>query len=128
MAQLCCTGGIIQCTFGTATSTFTSTTIKVKVASMQAGTIMDHAPTANIAPFVLCTTPSNPTVAAATAAAQGVLTPMPCIPVTTSPWAPGSPTIKIEGKVALNNTSTCACTWGGTISFSQPGQMICTIP
>ena len=34
----------------------------------------------------------QPAVAAATAAAQGVLTPQPCIPVTTSAWSPGSTT------------------------------------
>jgi hypothetical protein len=35
-------------------------------------------------PFAYCTSPANPTVAAATEAALGVLTPMPCIHVTTT--------------------------------------------
>lgn len=122
------TGASIACTFGAAPSTFASTTMKVMCANMPAGTIMDFVPMTNIPPFGVCMTPSNPMVAAATAAAQGVLTPVPCVPVTTSPWSPGSPTIMIENKVALNQTSTCMCTWGGVISVSNPGQMICTVP
>ncbi len=128
MPLLVCTGATIACTFGAAPSTFNSTTMKVKVSNMPAGTIMDFVPNSNIPPFGMCMTPSNPTVAAATAAAQGVLTPMPCIPVTTSPWAPGSVTVMVENKVALNNTSTCMCTWGGVISVTNPGQVCCTIP
>ena len=49
--------------------------------------IMDHIPmSADIMPFGMCISPSNPTVASATAAAMGVLTPMPCIPNTPAPW------------------------------------------
>ena len=40
-----------------------------------------------------CNSPSNPMVAAATTAALGVLTPMPCIPMTIAPWMPGSSTV-----------------------------------
>jgi hypothetical protein len=89
---------------------------------MPAGTIMDHAPMVNIMPFGLCTSPSNPQVIAATAAAMGVLTPQPCIPVTTSPWTPGSPTVKIGSMSALNAQCTCMCTWAGVISVTTPGQ------
>ncbi len=44
----------------------------------------ENKPFVSIMPFAMCTSPANPTVAAATAAAMGVLTPMPCIPVTNS--------------------------------------------
>ena len=80
---------------------------------MMAATIQDFAPNVNIMPFGMCTTLSNPQVAAATSAALGVLTPQPCIPVTTSPWSPGSATVQINGAPALTATSMCQCAWGG---------------
>jgi hypothetical protein len=61
-------------------------------------------------------------VIAATAAALGVLTPMPCIPATTAPWTPGNPTVLIGNMPALNNGSKCLCTWAGIISILVPGQ------
>ena len=64
---------------------------KVMAGGPPAANIMDMKPMANIPPFGMCSCPANPTVAAATAAALGVLTPMPCVPVPAGPWAPGSP-------------------------------------
>jgi hypothetical protein len=79
-------------------------------------------------PFGMCTTLSNPTVASATSAALGVLTPMPCIPVTTAPWTPGSPTVHIANMPALNSTSQCMCNWGGVITITVPGQVTTDVP
>jgi hypothetical protein len=84
---------------------------------------MDSKPMANIMPFAMCITPSNPQVAAATAAAFGVLTPMPCIPVITAPWMPGSLTVRMGGQAALNNTCQLMCAWGGVITIASPGQL-----
>jgi uncharacterized Zn-binding protein involved in type VI secretion len=95
---------------------------------MSAATIMDYQPMANIPPFGMCMTPSNPQVAAATAAALGVLTPQPCIPVTVAPWTPGSPTVMVNGQPALNSTCTCMCMWGGVITVSSPGQFTTNVP
>jgi uncharacterized Zn-binding protein involved in type VI secretion len=88
---------------------------------------MDSKPNVNIAPFGMCMSPSNPQVAAATAAAMGVLTPQPCLPVTVAPWTPGSPTVMIGGQPALTNSSTCNCMWGGVITISMPGQMTTSV-
>lgn len=49
----------------------------------------------------LCQSLANPTVATATAAALGVLTPMPCMPVIPTPWLPGSSTVLIHNFPAL---------------------------
>ena len=114
----------LMCTFGMAPSPLTVIPMgaPVMAGNMLAANIQQHIPMANIMPFGMCTTPSNPTVAAATTAALGVLTPMPCIPVTAAPWAPGNPTVLINNMPALNNTCQCLCTWGGVIMVTTPGQ------
>jgi uncharacterized Zn-binding protein involved in type VI secretion len=115
----------LMCTFGVAPSALTVIPKgkPVQAGGQMAATVQDFMPMANIMPFGMCISPSNPQVAAATAAALGVLTPQPCIPVTTAPWTPGSSMVQINGSQALNTGSTCQCTWGGMISITTPGQM-----
>lgn len=114
---------MLTCTFGTAPATYmVLPTAMVNAGSMPAGTIMDYAPLVNVLTFAMCSSPSNPTVAAATAAALGVLTPMPCIPATASPWTSGSSTVMIGGNPALHNGCKLMCSYGGSISISTPGQ------
>lgn len=96
--------------------------------SMPLANILDHKPMVNILPFGMCQSLANPTVAAATAAAFGALTPMPCVPVTSTPWVPGSPTVLIANLPALNQTSKCLCNWGGVIQIANPGQMTIQVP
>jgi hypothetical protein len=100
----------------------------VTTGNLDAGNIMDHVPITNIPPFGMCQSLANPQVAAATAAALGVLTPMPCVPNTTAPWAPGSPTVLVANQPALNDTSQLMCTWAGVITVSSPGQTSEQIP
>lgn len=123
MAQQVSTGATIKCSFGTTPSTLNVLPQnRVGASQMATATIMDHVPMANVPPFGMCITPSNPQVAAATAAALGVLTPMPCIPVLPAPWAPGSPTVKIGNQPALTNTCQLNCIWGGVITIIDSGQ------
>jgi hypothetical protein len=128
MAIQVCAGATLTCSFGKAPSSLLVLPVNRVTTGTPAATIMDHMPTVNIAPFAMCTSPSNPTVAAATAAAQGVLTPMPCLPVTTTPWAPGAPTVFIANIKALDNNSKLECTWGGVIQIEAPGQKVMLIP
>lgn len=114
------TGATCMCSFGAAPSTLNLIPQNV-YAGVPAATIMDCAPMVNILPFGMCMSPSNPTVAAATAAAFGVLTPMPCVPVTT-PWVPGAPTLLVGTFPALTSDSKCMCSWGGVIQILIPGQ------
>ncbi len=109
-----------MCSFGMAPSVLNVLPNNKTVTTMPIATIMDNKPMANIMPFGMCTSPSNPTVAAATAAALGVLTPMPCIPAITAPWVPGSPTVLIGGSPALNNTCKLMCAYGGVIQIMNP--------
>lgn len=129
MALPVVTGAKLMCTMGTAPGSLTVIpSSMVNMEGKPAATIMDFAPMANISSFGNCITPSNPQVAAATAAALGVLTPMPCVPVTVAPWAPGCPTVTVGKMPALNNSSKCMCAWGGAISITDPGATKETIP
>jgi len=112
----------LQCSFGMAPSTLVVTPEnKVMMENKPAATIMDNVPMKNIMPFGMCQSLANPQVAAATAAAMGVLTPMPCMPVIAAPWVPGSPTQMIANKPILNNTSKLMCNWAGVIQIVNPG-------
>lgn len=123
MSVQVCMGAMMQCSFGAAPSSLVVLpTNQVMAGGPLAATIMDNIPISNIPPFGMCSSPSNPTVAAATAAALGVLTPMPCVPVTAAPWAPGSPTVLIGNMPALNNSSKLMCSWGGVIQVVSPGE------
>jgi len=124
----CCTGGQMMCSFGVAPSVFNATPKNVLTSFMPAGNIMDNVPIMNIPPFGVCTSLANPTVAAATSAALGVLTPMPCMPVPAGPWAPGSPKVLVQFLPALNESSQLMCAWGGVIKFVFPGQTTEMIP
>ncbi len=121
MGFVVCGGAMCSCSFGVAPSSFVVTPENKTVSSMPLATIMDNVPMKNIMPFGMCSSMANPQVAAATAAAMGVLTPMPCIPVITAPWTPGSPTVVIAGKPVLNQSSKLVCNWGGVIQINAPG-------
>ncbi len=111
MGQAVAMGATLQCSFGAAPGTLLVPPVSRVMTGTPTANIMDFKPMANILPFGVCMSPSNPTVAAATAAALGVLTPMPCIPVT-PPWVPGAPTVLVGSLPALNNS--CMCSWGGS--------------
>jgi Domain of unknown function (DUF4280) len=130
MAQQVCAGAMMTCTFGVTPSALIVIPkgMPVMAGGPPAATIMDFAPIANIPPFGMCNTVSNPTVASATAAAWGVLTPMPCVPVTPAPWIVGAPTVLINNFPALNSTSKCMCAWGGVIQFTYAGQATVQVP
>jgi hypothetical protein len=121
-------GASLMCSFGAAPSTLVVLPAGRVLTQTPAATIMDNVPLVNIMPFGMCSSLANPAVASATAAALGVLTPMPCIPVTTAPWIVGAPTVLIGDKPALNNSSTLMCNWGGVIQITVPGQMAVQVP
>lgn len=122
-------GAMLQCTFGMAPSTFNVLpNNRVTAGGKPAGTIMDHTAMLNVPPFGMCQSPSNPTVAAATAAAMGALTPMPCMPVLAAPWEPGTPTVTIANLPALDTNCKLMCAWAGQISIIVPAQFTVTVP
>jgi hypothetical protein len=114
----------MMCSFGVAPSSLVVLPLKRAITKTPSANSSDFAPVLNIPPFGACTSMANPTVAAATAAALGVLTPMPCVPVTTAPWLPGSLKVMNGGMPAVDNNCKLLCNWGGVIQVLNPGQTV----
>lgn len=118
---------ILTCTFGTAPAklnVFPDARIIYK--GQPLATVMDNRPIQNIIPFGMCTSMANPAVAAATAAALGVLTPMPCMPMPCGPWSISKPSVLLAGKPCLTSSSKLMCAYGGQISITPQASNITT--
>lgn len=100
-------------------STLLGVPTPVTAGNMPVATVMMYVPLVNIMTFGMCNSSTNPTVVLATAAAMGVHTPMPCLPVIAAPWSPGAQSTKITGQAAALKSSKCNCAWGGSISVTQ---------
>lgn len=114
-------GASLMCSFGLAPSSMIVTRPNVLIEGRPAATIMDIAPMTNVPPFGMCQSLANPAVAAATAAALGTLTPMPCTPVIVAPWTPMAPTTLVASMPILTAGATAQCAYGGVISITMPG-------
>jgi hypothetical protein len=122
-------GAQMTCSFGVAPSQLVVLPAnRVFTDGVPDANIMDHVPLVNIMPFGMCSSPANPAVASATAAALGVLTPMPCIPNTPAPWLTGAPTVVLGNFPTLDNTHTLMCMWGGVIKFVDAGEETVQVP
>lgn len=117
MRRLVLHGATLGCTHGSSTA-FLSIAPGRRAGALVA-TVRDHASLMNIAPFGLCSSLSNPRVAAATAASRGDLTPQFCVPHTPGPWTQSDPATEVDGVEALHEGATCRCAWGGRISVKS---------
>ena len=105
-------GALLQCSLGLAPSSLVVLPTRMTDdGGVPAANIMDHIPMLNIMPFGMCSSIEDP-----------------CIPNTPAPWVPGSPTVLIDNKPSLNDTSKCMCVWAGVISVTFPGQVTTDIP
>lgn len=121
MGKFVTQGAILQCSFGMAPSSLVvMDPMRPKCQNLPMANIGDSKQMMNILPFGMCQSMANPQVAAATAAAMGVLTPMPCIPVIPAPWVPGGKEM-ISNMPALLDNCKCMCAYGGNISITFPG-------
>lgn len=112
-------GSLLKCSMGLTPAPLTVLPLnRVMAQGPPAGNILDNKPIVNIAPFGLCRSIANPVVASATAAALGVLTPMPCIPATVAPWISSS-RVMVGGSPMITKNSRCMCTWGGQITAAM---------
>lgn len=122
MAKLVVLGAKLKCSQGLAPSTLSVLPRRaVADSTMLIAIVDDFTPFVHIAPFGMCKTQANPQVAAATSAAMGTLTPMPCQPVVTAPWSPGAPKATVDGAKALTDDSSCTCAWTGKIEITDAG-------
>ncbi|HEV3052519.1 MAG TPA: DUF4280 domain-containing protein [Longimicrobium sp.] len=128
MSVQVCMGALLRCSFGAAPGALAVLPLNRVLTGTPAANVMDHLPVVNVPSFGTCSSPANPVVAAATAAALGVLTPMPCVPLTPAPWMPGAATVVLGDAPALDAASKLACAWAGTIEVLQPGQAVEMVP
>lgn len=102
-----CSGAIMQCSLGTATSilkVYTDRTINL--CAMPMANIDDHR-SENIPSFGVCLSTAIPT---------------PCTPLIPFPWEKGRDGYLLRNHPALLKSSTCHCMRGGTISIVDDGQ------
>jgi hypothetical protein len=116
-------GSVLKCTQGNAPAALAVVVATTTAQGPPAANIMDYVPLTNIPTFGMCMSTANPTVASATAAAMGTLTPMPCVPVT-APWAPGIPMILLRNSPALDAASKCLCAYGGEITITTSDAIV----
>ncbi len=96
MGQLVVEGAMMMCPMGKAPVPLVVIPEGAMVtATTPVATIMDFVPLENIATFGACSSPANPEVIAALGA------PVPCVPAIVAPWAPGAPTVLVNGIPAL---------------------------
>lgn len=126
MAEMLTTGCLLRCNQGNLPAPFNALPLPGKpvITGLATATITEIAPLANIPSFGMCRSLANPQVAAATAAADGHLTPMPCVPVVPAPWAPPSQILFYAGLPLATVQSKCLCTWAGQISVQQAAEAV----
>ena len=122
MPFCCCPGNMTNCIMGLVPSTLIPLPKNVLGPTGFMGNCSDCAPFANITPFGTCKSLLNPSTAALTAAAAGVLTPGPCIPTPVGIWTPMKPNVICVGTPILNDKSMLICAFGGVIKFTVAGQ------
>lgn len=117
-------GAQCMCCFGSSPCSLQVTSqTKDLVEGKPIATIQDMQPNVNLQPFGMCSSLANPTVAAATAAALGVLTPQPCTMIPAGLWTASNPKLLTGGAPCLTNEATLMCGFGaGTIRITMPGQ------
>ena len=119
-----CSGATMRCSFGDKSARLTVYPDRtVFLTGQPMANISDHTSLYNIAPFGKCHTTRYPATGAATAAAHGRLTPMPCVPGTMTNWRNGKNDYIIKGSPALLKSSYCKCCYGGIIRIVKDGQV-----
>jgi len=120
MSYYVCKGAKLKCSFGNNQSELNVLSENRQLTNgNKRANIEDFKPNVNIQSFGQCSSIANPSVASATSANFGALTPMPCIPNTSVTWSPGKANLYVEGKPALLNDDKLFCMYGGIIEVME---------
>ncbi|MDR2577714.1 MAG: DUF4280 domain-containing protein [Chitinispirillales bacterium] len=125
MPDYVCSGAKLKCSMGSAQPALgvTHPINPVCLHGRPMANIKDNKLVINITPFGKCKSLANPTVAAATTAANGKLQEMPCTPVIISSWTGGKNSVLVKGQPALMDNCKIKCEWGiGMIEITSAGQ------
>jgi hypothetical protein len=112
-------GAMLLCPYGYAPSV-----LQINEPGRTVAVTRDALPNVNIQPFGMCKSFGNPGVIAATNAALGTLTPMPCTPAIAGPWTPPGMPLQSAGtppSPMIGTNSILYCQFGGTIKIVHPG-------
>lgn len=115
-------GASVLCPFGTMPASLAVTSQSTLLAEGKPVATIADTSAANIPTCGMCSSLANPQVVSATAAALGVLTPQPCIPVIAGTWTAVQTKCIAGGKPCLTTGATAVCSYGGTLSIINPGQ------
>lgn len=122
MAPLVTAGALVLCDMGKIPTPLVVIPEGIPVLSgAPAATIMNFAPFVNIETFGVCSSPLNP--ACDNPTGEG-----PCVPSIVAPWAPGCPTVLVNGVPALTADSLCECAFGGVVAIIEPGASNVMLP
>ncbi len=119
MSNCVCSGARLSCPFASSLGQLIVYEPRVMGNNAPLANIMDNKPFSNIQPFGMCSSMANPTVAAATTAALGVLTPMPCVPMLTGLWMSGNTGVLVRGYPVLTDKDVHMCMYGGIIKIEK---------
>lgn len=123
MAAVVVATGKCNCPFGDVPCVINVTSQTTRLVEGKPVATIQDSTMANLPNFGMCKSLANPQVQAATAAALGVLTPMPCTPVFATPWMCSNSNVIAGSAPILTNDGTLQCTLGqGTIKITDPGQ------
>jgi hypothetical protein len=121
MSRLVVLGAQLECSEGSAPAALTPTGAATVAERRSIATASHHLPVANVGSFGACRSLLNPQVASATAAAQGVLAPQPCVPLLPARWDRTAAAVLVADEPAVLDGSECRCQWGGRITVADPG-------
>jgi hypothetical protein len=115
---------MLRCSFGSEPSALRIPWGENIWAQSPLASVTAYLPMIHIHPFGLCYCPDN----ARSNQPDDSSSVLRCIPVINAPWFPGSPTVLIGGRSALNSSSRLRCQKGGVIRIIPAGADAVRIP